>query len=192
MNGQVLDYRVTDPKHGGPSFSLKNRVIRALWNVVWLALASWTPSFMAPWRRLLLRLFGARMGPRAKVYGSTRVWYPPLLDMRAGAVMAQKVNCYNQDWIVLDEGALVSQGAHLCAGSHNIDDDSFQLITKPIVIGKNAWIAAEAFVGPGVTVQDGAVLGARAVAFSDIGPGMIFIGNPAKFHRYRKNAGEQS
>lgn len=105
--------------------------------------------------------------------------------------MAGGVNCYNQDWIVLDEGALVSQGVHLCAGSHNIDDESFQLITKPIYIGKNAWVAAEAFVGPGVNMQDNAVLGARAVAFSDIGQGMVFIGNPAKFIRYRNIEGAQ-
>ncbi|QFY42055.1 putative colanic acid biosynthesis acetyltransferase [Candidatus Methylospira mobilis] len=191
MNKHVLDYRVTNPKSGGPSFSLKNRIIRALWIVVWAVFASWTPPFMASWRRSLLKLFGARMGPGTCVYGSARVWYPPLLEMKSGAALGSKVNCYNQDWVVLDEGALVSQGAHLCAGSHNINDESFQLITKPIYIGKNAWIAAEAFVGPGVTIQDDAVLGARAVAFSDIGRGMVFIGNPAKFLRYRKNAGKQ-
>jgi putative colanic acid biosynthesis acetyltransferase WcaF len=192
MKAHVLDYRLTNPKSGGPSFSLKNRVIRALWRVVWAVFASWTPPFMTSWRRFLLQLFGARMGSGSSVYGSARVWYPPLLDMRAGAVLGSKVNCYNQDWVVLDEGAVISQGAHLCTGSHNIDDESFQLITRPIYIGKNAWVAAEAFVGPGVSMQDDAVLGARAVAFSDIGAGMVFIGNPAKFLRHRKTAGALS
>jgi putative colanic acid biosynthesis acetyltransferase WcaF len=192
MTKQILDYRVTQPKAGGASFTLKNRIIRAIWIGVWAVLASWTPACMRHWRRFLLILFGAKMGARADVRGSARVWYPPLLEMRDGTLLAEKVTCYNQDWVILDEGALVSQGVYLCAGTHDIDDDSFQLITRPIHIGKNVWIAAEAFVGPGVTIQDDAVLGARAVAFSDIGAGMVFIGNPAKFHRHRKTTGQQA
>jgi putative colanic acid biosynthesis acetyltransferase WcaF len=81
--------------------------------------------------------------------------------------------------------ALASQGAHLCAGTHDIGDPNFQLRARPIVIGERAWIAADAFVGPGVTVGDGAVLGARAVAFSDLPPWSVSVGNPARFLKMR-------
>ncbi len=82
--------------------------------------------------------------------------------------------------VALGAYALVSQGAHLCAGTHDIDDPHFQLRTAPITIGPKAWVAAGAFVGPGVMIGEGAVLGARAVAFTDLAPWMVYIGNPMR------------
>lgn len=182
---EILDHSVTKPLNGGASFTLKNRLIRTLWNIVWFIAASWTPPFMHQWRRLLLIMFGAKVGWRADVRGSARIWYPPLLELHDGALIAERVICYNQAKIILCKGALVSQGAHLCAGTHNIDDPYFQLVAKPIHIGENAWVAAEAFIGPGVTIGNNAVLGARAVAFSDVNASMVYIGNPAKYFRSR-------
>jgi putative colanic acid biosynthesis acetyltransferase WcaF len=89
------------------------------------------------------------------------------------------------DSIIVERFALVSQRAHLCGGTHDVDDSHFQLIAKPIKIGPNAWIAAEAFVGPGVTVHANAVLGARGVAMKDLDAGMIYAGNPARPLRAR-------
>jgi putative colanic acid biosynthesis acetyltransferase WcaF len=81
--------------------------------------------------------------------------------------------------ITIGDEVVISQGAHICASSHDVRDRRFQLILRPISIGNNAWIAAEAFVGPGVTVGDGAVLGARAVAMRNLESWMIYSGNPA-------------
>lgn len=85
----------------------------------------------------------------------------------------------------LESGAIVSQGAHLCAGMHDIEDPAFQLVVKPITIGLNAWIAAEAFVGPGVSIGEGAVLGARAVLFKSAEPNGVYVGNPAVLVKHR-------
>ncbi len=109
--------------------------------------------------------------------------------MAKHACLAPNVNCYNMAKITLGEHAIVSQGAHLCAGSHDVDDEHFQLIAKPITIERFSWVAAEAFVGPGVTVAEYSVLGARGVAFKDTEPHGIYAGNPAKFIRNRRNAG---
>ena len=141
-----------------------------------------------PWRRFLLRLFGARISPTARIYGSARIWYPPNLVMDAYSVMGWDVICYCQDRIVIQEFATVSQRAHLCAGTHDIDDPNLQLITRPIVIEKHAWVAADAFVGPGVTLKEGAVLGARGVAFKDLDSWTVYAGNPAKSLRSRRVA----
>jgi putative colanic acid biosynthesis acetyltransferase WcaF len=82
--------------------------------------------------------------------------------------------------------AIVSQDACLCTGLHDIDDPEFQLVTKPVVIGSHGWVAAGAFVGPGVTIGEGGVLGARAVTFHDLQPWSVYVGNPATFLRMRK------
>ena len=101
------------------------------------------------------------------------------------SLLAERVNCYNMAPISLGERALVSQGAHLCAGSHDIRTRDFQLIAKPIHIGADVWIAAEAFVGPGVDIGEGSVLGARAVAFKSLEPWGVYAGNPAQFIKRR-------
>jgi putative colanic acid biosynthesis acetyltransferase WcaF len=156
--------------------------------VSWLVLAAWTPPFLHPWRRLLLRAFGARIAPTARIHASVRVWYPANLEMGDQACLGPGVNCYSMARVTLGPYALASQGAHLCAGTHDIDDPNFQLVAAPIRVEAKAWIASEAFVGPGVKVGEGAVLGARAVAFGNLEPWTVYVGNPARETRKRKPA----
>jgi putative colanic acid biosynthesis acetyltransferase WcaF len=87
--------------------------------------------------------------------------------------------------IELGEEALVSQGVHLCSGSHDISDRQFQLFAKPIVLEARVWVAADAFIGPGVHIGNDAVVGARAVVFKNLEPFGVYVGNPAKFIRSR-------
>jgi putative colanic acid biosynthesis acetyltransferase WcaF len=176
----ILDAATHRPSDGGPSFGFGHRAYRAVWALAWGLLASWTPPFFNPWRRMLLRLFGARIAGTARIHASARIWYPANLEMEAQACLGPRVECYTMAKITLGPYALASQGAHLCAGTHDIDDPHFQLRAAPITIDARGWIAADAFVGPGVTVGEGAVLGARGVAFSDLEPWTVYIGNPAR------------
>lgn len=170
---------------GGYSFSLTNRLLRLFWTITWKLLASWTPPPMHGWRRYLLRCFGAQIGRGVRVYGSARVWLPANLVMEDLSWLGPNANCYNQGHVTIGHRAVVSQGAHLCASSHDINDAFFQLVLRPIRIEANAWIAAEAFVGPGVTVGEGAVLGARAVALRPLEPWGVYSGNPAQLLKHR-------
>lgn len=165
---------------GGASFSLRNRLQRAVWLVTWLLLARWTPPPLHRWRCFLLRLFGAKIGKGVRVYGSVSIWFPANLEMGELSWLGPSVRCYNQGMIVIGRRAIVSQYAYLCASTHDVSDPHFQLQLRPITIGSNAWIAADAFVGPGVIVGEGAVLGARAAAFTNLEPWTIHRGNPAQ------------
>jgi len=138
------------------------------------------------WRRFLLRLFGASIAPTARIYGSVRVWYPPNLAVGDNAVLGPGVECYSMAPIRIGSDAVVSQRAHLCAGTHDVDDAHFQLQAMPIEIGAKAWIATESFVGPGVTIGEGAVLGARGVTVKRLEDWGIYAGNPARFIRTRR------
>jgi putative colanic acid biosynthesis acetyltransferase WcaF len=181
----ILDARVSRSLEGGPSFSLKNRMVRAVWNLTWWLLASWTPPPMRGWRRFLLRAFGAEIARTAWVYGSVRIWLPSNLQLGQYAVIGRGVTVYNMAKITLGDYAVVSQGAHLCTGTHDIEDPYFQLQSRPIAIGSRAWVAADAFVGPGVRVGEGAVLGARGCTFKDLDPWTVYIGNPVLARRKR-------
>ncbi|HEY8006185.1 MAG TPA: putative colanic acid biosynthesis acetyltransferase [Methylocella sp.] len=184
----ILDAKTAKSLEGGPSFDLRHRLLRAVWNICWLLLASWTPPPLHPWRRCLLRLFGAKISPTARIFGSATVWYPPNLEMGEHAVIGWRTLCYSMDRIVLEDYAIVSQCSFLLAGTHDIDDPNFQLKTKPIHIGRRAWVAACAIVGPGVTIGEGAVLGGGGVAFKDLEPWTVYAGNPACKVRMRKRS----
>ena len=181
----ILDAKLHNALANGPSFTLSNRTYRTIWSLVWLVLASWTPPPLRSWRRLLLRSFGAKMAKGSTVHGTARIWDPRNLEMDAYSCIGPRVVCYAMARISMGPYALASQGAHLCAGTHDIDDPHFQLLARPIVVGERAWVAADAFVGPGVTIGEGAVLGARAVTFSDLPPWSVFVGSPARFVKMR-------
>lgn len=182
----ILDASKVDTWRGGSSFSLRNRFYRAAFTVAWLLLCRWTPPQWRRWRGWLLCAFGAKIAPTAGVYSSVKIWSPVNLEVGDHASIGPGATVYSMAPIVLEAYALVSQGAHLCAGTHDIEDLNFQLQARPIRIGARAWVAAEAFVGPGVTVGRGAVLGARACAARNLDPWTVYVGNPAKPVKKRK------
>lgn len=185
-SNHILSADKTSSREGGASFSLRLRLRRVGFIIVWTLLARWTPPSARAWRRLLLNLFGAQLKSGANVYPSAIIWYPPHLQMASYATLGPRVRCYNQAPITIGEYAIVSQDASLCAGTHDHSSPSFQLVTRPIHIAAHAWIAAEAFVGPGVTIREGAVLGARGVALRDLDAWTVYSGNPAQALKSRQ------
>jgi putative colanic acid biosynthesis acetyltransferase WcaF len=180
-----LDLIASRPDPNAPSFTLKNRLMRVIWRCAWMVLARWTPPPLHRWRVALLNCFGARVAATAHVYSSAEIWAPWNLEMAAYASLGPRVRCYNIAAISLGYKSMVSQNAHLCTGSHDYRDPMLPLTARPIVIGRRAWVCADAFVGPGVTVGDGAVLAAASVAFKDLYPWTVYLGNPAGVHRER-------
>ncbi len=136
-------------------------------------------------RRAILRTFGAKVAHGVRVRPSANIEIPWHLDLRESCVVGDHAILYSLGMITIGERAIISQYAHLCAGTHDYTQPSFQLIRPPVTIGHDAWIAADAFVGPGVTVGPRAILGARASAFKDLDADMIYAGNPAKAIRPR-------
>jgi putative colanic acid biosynthesis acetyltransferase WcaF len=100
--------------------------------------------------------------------------------------MSHYVDCYSADKIRIGRHATVSQYSYLCTASHDIEDPRMQIVIAPISIGEGAWITADVFIGPGVTIGEGAVVGARSAVFKDVAPWTIVAGNPAKYIRNRE------
>lgn len=177
--GAALEARGLDTFRGGPSFPLKHRMLRAGWFLAWMLLARWTPPQLRRWRILLINIFGGCVHPTCNIYSSVNIWYPPNLEMKPHSSLGPGVECYCMAPITIGDFSVISQRATLCTGAHDINSSNFQIFSKPIVIGPNVWVAAEAFVGPGVSLAKGVVLGARAVTFKSIDPWMVAVGNPA-------------
>lgn len=164
----------------GPSFSRKNRIGRLIWGVVFLTCFRFSPRTLHGWRAFVLRCFGATIGKGVHVYPDVRIWAPWNLRLDDECGIGNGAILYSQGTITIGRRAVISQGAHLCAGTHDYNLPGFPLITKPIVIGAHAWVAAEAFIHPGVTVAEGCVVGARSVVTKDMPAWMVCAGHPCK------------
>lgn len=168
-----------------PPIGTANRFRRMVWRTVFLLFYRPTPVFAHSWRSMILRLFGATIDRGVYPYPSARIWAPWNLTMRKGSCIAGEVDCYNVAPVVIGEGATVSQKTYLCTASHDYASPDFPLTGGAILIGRGVWIAADAFIGPGLSIGPRAVVLARSVIVRDVEAGAIVGGNPGRIVRQR-------
>jgi putative colanic acid biosynthesis acetyltransferase WcaF len=163
----------------------REQVGRGLWALAW-PLFHLSPRLLWGWRRMLLRLFGAQVGSEVHVYPTARIAIPWNLDLGRACAVGDGAILYSLGRITIGERATISQGAHLCAGTHDFQDPARPLLKPPIAIGQDAWICADAFIGPGVVVGAAAIVGARAVVMKHVAECETVVGNPARPIRRKK------
>lgn len=181
--------KVLIERHAPGHVSNSIKIKRVVWNITTVLLFRpfITPAFRK-WRIALLRLFGAKVEWDANVYASVKIWAPWMLQMGHRACLGPEVICYNQDWVVLEDEAVVSQYTYLCTAGHDVNmmntaDKS--LITAPIVLKSKSWIGARSFIGMGVEIGEGAVVGATASVYKSVESWSVVGGNPAKMIKKR-------
>jgi putative colanic acid biosynthesis acetyltransferase WcaF len=152
---------------------------RILWQLAYPFFA-FSPRIFWGWRRWLLRLFGASIGRNVHIYPSTRIAVPWNLEIGDLSAVGDRAILYSLGHIRLGQQVTVSQYAHFCAGTHDHTKPDFPLVKAPITIGDGAWICADAFIGPNVTVGKFAIVGARAVVVKNVAEAAIVVGNPAR------------
>lgn len=166
-------------RHVSP-YSMKEKIGRMLWAVVQATVFRYSFHTWNGWRAWLLRRFGATIARPVIVRRTVRVECPWNLTMGKNSCLGDRVIAYCLGRVTIGERVSVSQHAHLCAGSHDYTRVDLPLLRPPIVIEDDVWIAADAFVGPGVRVGRGSVVGARACVFKDVEGGWVYGGNPAR------------
>jgi putative colanic acid biosynthesis acetyltransferase WcaF len=171
-----------DANRKARKYSRAEMAKRILWSVC-KPFFRFSPRIFFGWRALLLRNFGARLGAHVHIYNSADICMPWNLRVGDWSAVAENVSVYNLGAVEIGSQVTISRGAHLCAATHDYTVPSFPLIKMPIVVEDAAWICADAFIGPGVTVGQGSIVGARAVVMKDVPSWAIVAGNPAKIVR---------
>lgn len=166
-------------------YTFRQKAARMLWATVQHCLFRTSFHNWYRWRRFLLSLFGAKLGQFVRIRRTVRVECPWNLSIGDDSTVGDRAILYCLGPVRIGTRSTVSQGAHLCAGSHDYTQRSMPLLRPKIDIGDDVWVCADAFVGPGVEIGDGAILGARAVAMKSLQPWTIYSGNPAKAVRER-------
>lgn len=153
---------------------------RILWALVRPVFAL-SPRPLWGLRNSILRLFGAKIAVNVHVYPSVKITIPWNLNIGAETAIGDGAILYALGPITIGRQATISQGAHLCAGTHDYREADMPLIKAPITIGDGAWICADAFIGPGRKIGNRAIVAARGVVVKDIPDSVIVGGNPATF-----------
>jgi putative colanic acid biosynthesis acetyltransferase WcaF len=160
-------------------YSLTERARRAIWALIGQPLFAITFHNWYLIRRLILRAFGAQVARSCRIRPTVRIEQPWNLTIGPNSSVGDYCILYCLGPITIGENVTISQYAHLCAGSHDSRSPAMQLVRPPIIVQDEVWIAADAFVGPGVTIAKGCIVGARAAVFRNTNPWTIYLGNPA-------------
>ncbi|WP_165431115.1 colanic acid biosynthesis acetyltransferase WcaF [Atlantibacter hermannii] len=156
-----------------------------LWWAVQKTLFAWSPQIFYRWRVFLLRLFGAKIGKGVMIRPSVKITYPWKLTLGDYSWVGDEAVLYTLGNITVGANSVISQKSYLCTGSHDYHSAHFDIYAEPIVIGEKCWLATDVFVAPGVTIGDGAVVGARSSVFKSLPGNVICRGNPAAVIRQR-------
>jgi putative colanic acid biosynthesis acetyltransferase WcaF len=169
-------------------FRGRNAFICQLWWIVQDTLFRWSPQPMYGFRRWLLTLFGAKIGKNVLLRPTVKTTYPWKLTIGDNSWIGDDVHLYTLGEIVIGSSVCVSQDSYLCTGSRDPGQINFPIYAKPIVIKDQAWVAADVFIMPGITIGTGALVGVRSVVTADVPPLAVAVGSPAKVIRQRKSA----
>jgi putative colanic acid biosynthesis acetyltransferase WcaF len=163
-----------------PKWRARELAGRLLWECLRTPLFAWSPRSLWVWRRMVLRVFGARIGAEVHIHPTAKIQIPWNLEIDDFAAIGDAAILYNLGLISIGAGATISQYAHLCAGSHDFRNPAMPLLKPPIHVEPGVWVCADAFIGPGVRVKRGAIVGARAVVMRDVDENTVVAGNPAR------------
>ena len=153
---------------------------RVLWSAAWMLLCRWTPRIFNGWRLLILRAFGAKLGKRVLIFGSVRIDMPWNLEIGDFSAIGRRVWLYNFAPVRIGSNTVVSQDCVLCTSSHDYTHPHLPLYSKEIIVGDEAWIAADSFVMPGLEVGAGSVVGARSVVTKNVPAWTVCAGSPCR------------
>jgi len=162
-------------------WELRTKVRRGLWNVVRYLFFRPTPKRLCnSWRVWLLVLFGANVQGKVLVLGSCKILQPWELSLGEGVTLGSQTEIYNYAPVSIGAMTVISQYSYLCTGTHDYTHPHMPLTWAPIDIGPECWVAAAVFVGPGVRIGRGTVVGARSVVTHDLPEWSVCAGNPCR------------
>jgi putative colanic acid biosynthesis acetyltransferase WcaF len=167
-------------------FTLFENFRRVIWILIGKPLFRFSFHNWYFYRIIVLNIFGAKVSNSARIRRTVIIEMPWNLTIEKHATIGSWAYLYNLAHIYIGPEVLISQYAQICTGSHDYNNPKMPLITKPIMIERRSWIATGAFVGPGVTISEGAILGAKSVTFKNLEKWTIYAGNPANIIKTRK------
>ncbi len=179
----ATDWPTTDPRAGRAREaepSLRHHIRTLLWQLVGqpalrLSFHNWYGV-----RATLLRMFGGDVHPTAKIRPTARITHPWNLKVGPHSAIGDNASIDCTAPVSIGRRCTVSQYVQLCSVSYDETSRDMPRVMKPITIEDDCWVAADVFVGPGVTIGEDTVVGARSTVLTDLPGKSICVGDRAK------------
>jgi acetyltransferase-like isoleucine patch superfamily enzyme len=136
------------------------------------------------------RLSGVRIGRRS--------WIKSPIRMGEGSWMGWGCSVRGDGNLVIGKYCAIGESVRVITSNHDMDrltmnylvqdklvGERFHSAKSGVVIGNDVWIGDSAILLPGITIGDGAVIGAGAVVSRSVDPYTVAAGNPARPIRKR-------
>ena len=181
----MSNYQKLDEYKTPEGFRGKSAITVQIWWIVQASLFKLSPQVMYGWRRFLLRCFGAEIGKGVIIRPSAQITYPWKVKIGDYSWIGDDVVLYSLGDIIIGNNTVISQKSYICTGTHDYTKADFPILGKKIIIGDECWLATDVFVSPGVTINNGAVIGARSTVIKDLESNSVYVGSPVKFIKKR-------
>jgi putative colanic acid biosynthesis acetyltransferase WcaF len=162
----------------------RSRAVEALWMVVEFLLITNPLQISSTLRVWALRLFGARIGANIIMRPRVRIKFPWNLQIGDNSWIGEGVWIHNQGLVTIEDNTVVSQETFITTGSHEVYR-SMDLIIKPVILRRGAWLTSRCIVLQGVEVGQNTVVTPGSVVRGSLLPERVYGGNPATFIRER-------
>jgi len=182
----MSNYQKLDEYKTPEGFRGKSAITVQIWWIVQASLFKLSPQVMYGWRRFLLRCFGAEIGKGVIIRPSAQITYPWKVKIGDYSWIGDEVVLYSLGDIIIGNNTVISQKSYICTGTHDYTKADFPILGKKIIIGDECWLATDVFVSPGVTIDNGAVIGARSTVIKDLESNSVYVGSPVRFIKKRK------
>ncbi len=159
---------------------LTERIRLMAWEFFWGLFCVWSPKMCNSWRLFWLRIFGCKIHGKPFVHQRARFQMPWNVILHDHATIGDRANLYSLGVIEIKANAIIAQEAYLSAGTHDFCDPRLPLATAKITIGENVFVGARAFVMPGISIEEGTIIGACSVVTKNMPAWTVCAGNPCK------------
>lgn len=162
-------------------YKFKSRI----WGIVNATIFRWTPFFMRKTRIAILKTFGANIDWTCSISRKAEIVDPWNLSMGMLSSIDEDCCIRCRGKVAIGKRCCISRGVYILSASHDISSPVFTMVSAPVIINDNCWIATKAVIGRGITIGEGGVVAAMANVVKDVEPWTVVGGNPAKFIKQR-------
>jgi len=136
-------------------------------------------------RKLILRIVGSSLENKAIIHRGVKFFGSKSLKVGYGSVINKGCYIDNRDYIKIGSFVSIAHDCKIYTAGHEIDDDAFSFISKPVFICDYSVLFANVVIMPGVTISKGTVILPNAVVTKSTVENGVYGGNPAKLIRIR-------
>ncbi|SDM25794.1 sugar O-acetyltransferase [Pedobacter antarcticus] len=135
-------------------------------------------------RDCLSEIIGVRIDDSTTIFAPFYTNFGKFISIGKNVFINHACSFLDMGGITIEDDVLIGPKVNLITENHPLDPgDRKALLTKPIIIKRNAWIGAGATILPGVTIGENSVVAAGAVVSRDVPPNIVVGGVPAKIIR---------